>query len=108
MSPTPVQVGLLNANRSELGQDYQIRAQLVNKVVFQRQSTVYLPNVNMPLELGERHAGGGKIATFPIVFTNDSKYVLELGLLAWTPFRALIPFLSCNTCILRSKNLYKS
>jgi NET1-associated nuclear protein 1 (U3 small nucleolar RNA-associated protein 17) len=28
----------------------------------------------MPLELGERHAGGGKISTFPIVFTNDSKY----------------------------------
>jgi NET1-associated nuclear protein 1 (U3 small nucleolar RNA-associated protein 17) len=28
----------------------------------------------MPLEVGERHAGGGKIATFPIVFTNDSKY----------------------------------
>ena len=30
--------------------------------------------LNMPLEVGERHAGGGKIATFPIVFTNDSKY----------------------------------
>lgn len=38
----------------------------------------------MPLELGERHAGGGKIATFPIVFTNDSKYVQELSVLSKT------------------------
>lgn len=33
----------------------------------------------MPLELGERHAGGGKIATFPIVFTNDSKCVPRIA-----------------------------
>lgn len=47
----------------------------------------------MALELGERHAGGGKIATMPIVFTNDSKYAPRIGGLRTQP-NFMVPTLS--------------